>query len=399
MTEAAAFVLLLDTDGRVTSRAGGEGATPEDPSELMAPWSSAKCQLLVDTVMNEGGGYDWELDLAAPGGTVSLRSVGGRGSECAALGFGPTASSALEALELATRDLPGGDDILRNALRARFRGGEQTPAAQDDMFRELWRVNSELAAAHRELIRKNRELEIMRGDRNRMLGMVVHDLRSPLNVIRLAVGILSEGDPGPERVADLGRRMEGGVEMMLRLIDDLLDLSAVEAGELQLDLRTCDAGRIIERAASVVELVAPDPPVIKRAGACVDLSLVADPLRLEQVLVNLLDNAVRLTAPGTEIVLETKGDDRAIEIRVSDRGVGVPAELREKIFEPYQQAEGRGRAGLGLAISRRIVTEHGGRLWCEARPGGGATFVCSLPRNLMRAGNGGNADRLSTNGA
>jgi signal transduction histidine kinase len=248
----APFVLQLDLTGRVTARLGSDGEAPADPCDLMAPWSGAKCQLLIDTVLKEGGGYDWELDLAAPGGTVSLRVVGGRGEGGAALGFGTTAPAALEALEVATRDLPSGDEILRNALRARFRSSEQTPAAQDDMFRELWRVNSELAAAHRELIRKNRELEAMRGDRNRMLGMVVHDLRSPLNVVRLAIGILTDGEPAPEKVADLARRVEHGVEMMLRLIDDLLDLSSVEAGELELELGPCDAGRVVERAASMV---------------------------------------------------------------------------------------------------------------------------------------------------
>jgi two-component system, OmpR family, sensor histidine kinase KdpD len=224
-----------------------------------------------------------------------------------------------------------------------------------------------------------RRLTLEETDRLRtvLLRSVSHDLRTPLTAIKATAGTLASDDVPPERRRELLTGIEQEVDRLSHLVTNLLDLSRIESGSLQLDRQAVPLDDLVDDAVDAagtggsVELALPDHLVV----------LDADETLLRQVLVNLLENAARY-APDSAVRIAAHQDERAVEIRVVDHGPGIPEPERARVFEPYNRAHpglrGRG-SGLGLAISRGFVAAHGGTLEVETTPGGGATFVVRMP--------------------
>jgi two-component system, OmpR family, sensor histidine kinase KdpD len=231
---------------------------------------------------------------------------------------------------------------------------------------------------------RNRALALQETDRLRtaLLNSVSHDLRTPLASIKASASSLLDRDiqwSDAERDEFLVT-INAEVDRLTRLVHNLLDMSRIEAGALD--------PRLVE--SSVAEVVG---PVVRRARAAsrqrvdVDVpdelpSVLVDPVRLDQVLTNLLDNARGYAAGGpVQVVARQAGG--TVELRVVDHGPGIPGPERERIFDQFYRLKGGGKrpegTGMGLAICRGIVEAHGGRLRVETTPGGGATFVLTLP--------------------
>ena len=231
---------------------------------------------------------------------------------------------------------------------------------------------------------RNRALALQETDRLRtaLLNSVSHDLRTPLASIKASASSLLDREV---RWSDTERdeflaTINTEVDRLTRLVHNLLDMSRIEAGALD--------PHLVE--SSVAEVVG---PVVRRARAAsrqrVDVDVpdelapvLVDPVRLDQVLTNLLDNARGYAGAGpVEVVARQAGD--AVELRVVDHGPGIPVPERERVFDQFYRLKGGGRrpegTGMGLAICRGIVQAHGGRLRVETTPGGGATFVLTLP--------------------
>jgi len=222
--------------------------------------------------------------------------------------------------------------------------------------------------------------------RDNVLGVVAHDLRNPLSTILLQAGALRRHGPEPERrnqrPVDLIERV---ATRMNRLIEDLLDVTRLEAGQLGLE-RAWIAPEVLLRA-----LVESQLPLAASASLELDLE-VAGPLprvwgdgpRLEQVLENLVGNAIKFTGPGGRIRLgaETRGGE--LVMWVADTGRGIAPEELPRVFDRFWQAQRATRrgAGLGLPIARGIVEAHGGRIWVESTPGAGSTFFLSIPARV-----------------
>jgi two-component system sensor histidine kinase KdpD len=231
---------------------------------------------------------------------------------------------------------------------------------------------------------RNRALALQETDRLRtaLLNSVSHDLRTPLASIKASASSLLDREV---RWSDAERdefltTINTEVDRLTRLVHNLLDMSRIEAGALD--------PRLVE--SSLAEVVG---PVVRRARAAsrqrveVDVPdelapVLVDPVRLDQVLTNLLDNA-RGYAPGSPVQVAARQDGDRIELRVVDHGPGIPVPERERVFDQFYRLKGGGRrpegTGMGLAICRGIVQAHGGALRVETTPGGGATFVLSLP--------------------
>jgi len=224
-----------------------------------------------------------------------------------------------------------------------------------------------------------RRLTLEETDRLRtvLLRSVSHDLRTPLTAIKATAGTLASDDVPPERRRELLTGIEQEVDRLSHLVTNLLDLSRIESGSLQLDRQAVPLDDLVDDAVDAagtrgsVELALPEHLVV----------LDADETLLRQVLVNLLENAARY-APDSAVRIAAHRDEHAVEIRVVDHGPGIPEPERARVFEPYNRARpglrGRG-SGLGLAISRGFVAAHGGTLEIETTPGGGATFVVRMP--------------------
>jgi PAS domain S-box-containing protein len=219
--------------------------------------------------------------------------------------------------------------------------------------------------------------------RDDVLGIVAHDLRSPLNAIRLQARLLLRhaGEPGP-RSREPAIAIDRAVTRMDRLIQDLLDVTRLEAGGLSFERRSLPARQVVVDAVDAHRVLA--------ASASLDLgldvahalpSIWADHERLLQVFENLIGNAIKFTKPGGRVVVGAELRDGEVLFRVTDTGVGIAPEALPHLFDRFwqmQKARHAG-AGLGLPIVKGIVEAHGGRVWVESAPGRGSSFFFTIP--------------------
>jgi PAS domain S-box-containing protein len=216
--------------------------------------------------------------------------------------------------------------------------------------------------------------------RRELFSMANHDLRTPLTVILGFVQVArrvasSDPDRAIRALADIERQCH----RMLRLIQDLLDVARFETGTIPIILTV---GDLTTRLRSAIERQPTRDLVDLIAAPLEPLDLSFDEDRIDQVLDNLLSNALRHTSPGTNVDVSLNVDDREAVVRVRDRGHGIAPDERARLFTPfYQTPRGRsyGGTGLGLYFSRRIVEAHGGRLWLEDTGPAGSTFTFALP--------------------
>lgn len=220
------------------------------------------------------------------------------------------------------------------------------------------------------------------------LAHMSHELRTPLNSILGFTGVLLQELPGPlnpEQRKQLGM-VQAGARHLLNLINDLLDLSKIEAGELRIACSPYDLRALLERVVASVRPQAEAKGLRLRAQVSPDLgTATGDARRVEQILLNLLSNAIKFTEEG-EVVLSARLSDSgdAVLLQVRDTGIGISAEDRATLFQPFQQLETRlartaEGTGLGLAISKRLAELMGGEIHLVSQPGRGSTFTVQLP--------------------
>jgi two-component system sensor histidine kinase KdpD len=218
--------------------------------------------------------------------------------------------------------------------------------------------------------------------RNALLSSVSHDLRTPLAVVTGATSALLEKDAPKDEATrrELLETVHEEAQRLNRLVGNLLDMTRLEAGALKVNKNLESLEEVVGGALSRMEDRLRGRKVSAKIPA--DLPLVPlDPVLMEQVLINLLENATKHTPAGTPIDIVVTESDDEVAIDVADRGAGVPPSEAERIFEKFYRAHERegGGVGLGLTICRGIVTAHGGRIWLEPRPDGGAVFRIVLP--------------------
>ena len=260
-------------------------------------------------------------------------------------------------------------------------GDEQRLAAQGVASErsEVGRLQRLLEQRTQSLSIANEALDL----RDELLAIVSHDLRNPLNAIALNTQLLerlvSSGDP---RLGRISRSLDSSIAQMQRIISDLLDLAAIQAGKLSVQLLPGDARSPIGEAVETSRSVSAEKSIVVDAGIGPDpLPARFDPGRIVQVLDNLIHNALKFTPKGGRISVDGRRAAHVVEIRVRDTGPGLKPEELSVIFDRFRQVEKRGRRalGLGLYISRSIVESHGGRIWAESVPGEGSTFLFTLP--------------------
>jgi len=219
-----------------------------------------------------------------------------------------------------------------------------------------------------------------------MLSVVSHELKTPLTSVRMAIHLLLEEQVGPlnSKQTELMLAARDESDRLQTIIDDLLDMSRLEAGGVQFDLHPEQPERLIADAVTRQEAAFHDKGVELTTDVPADTPLVlADPARVEYVFANLLSNALKFTAPGGRVGVATETEDNAVRFIVQDSGVGIPQEYLGRVFERFfrvprdKQAHG---AGLGLAIAKEIVEGHGGKITVQSREGQGSRFSFTLPR-------------------
>ncbi len=267
-------------------------------------------------------------------------------------------------------------------------GARRATGIDRDLYEDLSRLNNELSTLQREMFKKNLELERLNQQKNRIVGMAAHDLRTPLGVILGYSEFLEAETAGAltaeqeEFIAVIKRTSE----FMLRMVTDILDVTAIESGHLQLDRRLTDVVQLVEHSVKLNRVIASR----KNIGVELDSVEVAESMllldagKIEQVLNNLIGNAVKFSHGATQVQVRVTGSKESVTIAVQDHGQGIPAADLPKLFKPFGKASvrstgGEQSTGLGLAIVRRIVEGHGGRVELESEVGKGSTFSVTLP--------------------
>ena len=241
-----------------------------------------------------------------------------------------------------------------------------------------------------ELQTKTRELEIASQHKSEFLASMSHELRTPLNAVIGFSEVLLDRMFGElnERQDEYLRDIWNSGKHLLELLNEILDLSKVEAGQMVLEPSTFIVSTAVEYCMAMVRERAAQHAITVTVDVADDISTIdADERKFKQVVLNLLSNAVKFTPDGGSVSLRAYGQGTDLEVTVTDTGIGVPAEDQERIFESFQQGR-RGApkeegTGLGLTLSRRIVWLWGGKMWLASTPGRGSAFGFSMPRVLQ----------------
>ena len=282
-------------------------------------------------------------------------------------------------------ETPSKDEL--GALAEEFnRMAERLEESYANLEEKVQQRTRELATALRELDDKGRELEAVSRHKSEFLANMSHELRTPLNAIIGFSQVLREqlfGEINEKQEEYLDDILSSG-NHLLALINDILDLSKVEAGQVELEVAPFSLREALERGVVMVRERAMNDGVQIALATAAEVDIVAgDERRLRQVIFNLLSNAVKFTPAGGVVDVTACRIDGEVRISVADTGPGIAREDHERIFEEFQQTEAgieqREGTGLGLALSKRLVELHGGRIWVDSELGQGSTFVFALP--------------------
>jgi signal transduction histidine kinase len=233
---------------------------------------------------------------------------------------------------------------------------------------------------------KNQQLAEASQHKSQFLANMSHELRTPLNAILGYTELIMDGVYGtiPEKMNVILKRVESNGRHLLGLINAVLDLSKIEAGQLVLDFADYSLKDVVQTVCTAVEPLATDKKLALKAHVPADLPLGhGDERRLTQVLLNLVGNAIKFSDFG-EVVIKAVADGGSFNVSVRDTGPGISVADQAKLFQEFQQADNsitrkKGGTGLGLAISKRIIEMHGGKVWIESQVGQGSTFAFTLP--------------------
>jgi len=344
---------------RVLEKAGNRVVAASSGEEARKAWKDHRFDLvLLDLLLPDTDGLELLSALRAEARDTCIVMVTGHAG----------IRSAIQAAQLGADGYINKNDIV---------------GSQESMDELMHQLDQSVSVRHGQKMQA--ELERMRAD---LYAMVSHDLRTPINAIQLAAGALVE-DFGDDEMSAEVRHLSGTIlkntESLVRQLNDFLDFSKLDAGMFRLELDQSDLVRLARDAAQQLE------PLAKKRGHTLTMSangisILAkiDARRIEQVLANLITNAIKYTVDPGEIRVRVESQGPFATISVTDTGIGVPEDELNQLFTRY----GRGKSeivrkiqgtGLGLLIVKQIVEAHGGKVWARSTVGKGSTFALELP--------------------
>lgn len=399
--EERGIILQCDRDGTITDvvrqEERGSPAFEEGRkwTNCLNEDSVARGDRFFESVLQEAGIEHCELNVSDENELITYRFAGIVSGETVTV----LASQSHAGLADLVRELCVGNEFLpAGAPAGAPAGSDDDPSSLNRHvarelrdYDEISRLNNELVNLHRTVAKNHAELARLNEMRNRFLGIAAHDLRNPLGKVRMLADLVEADVPhAGEAHHDYLEQIRALSTSMLRLVEDILDVSALEAGEVRLRLEKLDLVEVIGRVVRLHEGQA-------RAGGFDlgldlpdrDAPLYVDRGKLDQVLNNLITNAMKYSSPGTRIEVRLDIDEAWYRISVADSGIGMSPEGAAKLFQPFQTLEkkavdGEKSTGLGLYIARRIVEAHAGTIDVESEVGSGSVFTVSLPRDQKR---------------
>ena len=257
---------------------------------------------------------------------------------------------------------------------------------QNELEQRVQERTAQLANANKELDLRNREVERATQLKSKFLASMSHELRTPLNAIVGFSDLLAEQTAGQlnDKQKRFVNHIKQGSAHLLQLINDILDLSKIEAGLLELHCESFQVNEALPEVLSTIRPLAMAKQITVHHKLAIDLAVYADRVRFKQILYNLLSNAVKFTPKDGRIDIDCYEHEDAVCISVADTGIGIRAEDQKLVFEEFRQVEGSGAntqqgTGLGLAITKRLVEQQGGKISLESELGKGSRFIVTLP--------------------
>ena len=339
------------------------------------------------------GAYDY---LIKPCDVDELRAVVARGIERRQLGI---------QLKARLGELEAANSTIRELNRDLQQRIDEATAALQQRMDDLARANEEIASLYRDAQEHLKQLRELDQLKSRFLSMASHELKTPLTsisglaqvLVRRMRRRLDQGQPDSqtwveEQHAHLERLdlLNSQTARLGRLVDELLDVSRIESGKLEFRWAAVPIGELVQQVADRQQLTTTQHQIKVDLGDAASTSLTGDPDHLEQVLDNLVANAIKFSPDGGPIDVRLQEQPEILELTVHDPGIGIPKSQLEAVFGLFYQAEDpvsrrTGGMGLGLYISKEIITRHGGRIWAESEPGRGTTFYVALPKEPVAA--------------
>jgi PAS domain S-box-containing protein len=256
----------------------------------------------------------------------------------------------------------------------------------DKIFTEFSTLNNEMATMQRTLVQQQAELRAMNEEKNHFIGMAAHDLRNPLAGIRLFSEVLLRQAPEVLDAKQLKmiEQIKSISQKMTMIVNDFLDVSKIEAGQLSLNLQDTDLNDLVTNVLELQQPVAARKEIRLEFSAAERIRIGVDAGKIEQVVTNLITNAVKFSPHGSTVTVNLLRRDGFAELSVADEGPGIAADEIPTLFRPFQRGSAKvtgqePSVGLGLVICKKIVEGHGGHMRIESEIGKGATFYVELP--------------------
>jgi signal transduction histidine kinase len=262
----------------------------------------------------------------------------------------------------------------------------QVTAPRDQILSLLLSTFENAVEQNRLLVQRNQQLQELNEKKNELLGMAAHDLRNPLNAILGYSNFFLDQfeDTLSEKQVRFISTIARSSNRMLDLVNDLLDVSALESGNVTLRLEVVDLKNVISQSLDVLN------PLAKEKGIQIEFesddipSMRADPGKIEQIFTNLVSNALKFSHSETTVRVNLENQDDGVLLKVADQGQGIPSGEQLKLFRPFSRTSvtttgGETSTGLGLAIVKKMVEGHGGQIWVDSEAGKGSTFSVFLP--------------------
>lgn len=382
MNDKSGLALLCDTDGDIIDILYNPPELEikvqkgKPFTRLVASGSLANALSFLADIRTKGAAFEREINITTTATPIkTLRFVGSVVGKTILIVGSEDFSVAQKLYGEMMRINNEQTNTLRTVLKEQSR--------DDNMYNELSYLNNELVAMQREIAKKNAELERLNREKNHFLGMAAHDLRHPLHTILGYSDFLIQISDQPEQQEYL-QIIRNVSQFMARLVDDLLDVAKIEAGDLQLDYEPVNLANLITYNGEINRPLAARKQleIIYQLDETVPLALI-DSAKIEQALNNLISNAIKFSESGNEVVIRLDRAEENFLISIKDGGPGIAPEQQSRLFQPFQQGQtgtdGEKSTGLGLAIVKRIVEGHGGKIWFESELGQGTTFFISIP--------------------
>ena len=389
MSQTRAVALLVEFDETirevVVNDLGCDLKAGMPLHEVFASGAADKVTRLVVEACEQAVAADWELPVRTADGIALAKVSASRLNDVVFVMANTGVSDAYELYDELMRINNEQSNQLRGAMKQIARQRRAVVPQQDEMYEEMTKLANELGAVQRKLAKKNAQLRRANEHKDELLGMVAHDLRNPLGSVagfsRLILRM--SGDALDPRSRDMLSRIEGASAFMLSMVEDLLDFSAIESGNIRLKPAPLALDAFLADVAESLRGMAID----KGIELVVDtdsVDIVADAHKVQQVVTNLLTNGIKYSASGTTVRLEGRDHGGHVRVAVTDEGQGIPSDEQTKLFKPFGTTSVRGTAGekstgLGLAIARKVVEAHGGAIGVHSVAGEGSTFWFELP--------------------